>query len=213
MTAADEATGTTTGPSHVRVTKRRARTRTRLLDAAATVFAEHGFGQVSIEQICDAAGFSRGAFYSNFATTDELFFGLYADRSTAVVDQVAAALASVTGDGERGSAADLVERVVAALVLDRQWTLIRTEFLLYAARRPQVAAALAEHREALRTTLAPHLAGSVDQTRLPAALRSEQALADAVITVYDGAVLRVLIDSDERSARRWLTVVLLELLA
>ncbi len=64
-----------------RVTARRLRTRAHLLDAAFTVFAAKGFGHVSIEEICDAAYYTRGAFYSNFAYLDELFFALYAQRA------------------------------------------------------------------------------------------------------------------------------------
>lgn len=42
------------------------------MKAAAEVFTAKGIGAASIEDICDAAGFSRGAFYSNFAAKDEL---------------------------------------------------------------------------------------------------------------------------------------------
>ena len=55
-----------------RVTKRRAETRQRLLDAALLVFAEDGFGRVSVEDVCERAGYTRGAFYSNFSSLDEV---------------------------------------------------------------------------------------------------------------------------------------------
>lgn len=41
---------------------------------------ERGFGAASVEAIAAAAGFSRGAFYSNFATKEELFLELLQDR-------------------------------------------------------------------------------------------------------------------------------------
>ena len=75
-----------------RVSKRRAETREKLLAAAADVFAERGFGRATVEEICEHAGFSRGAFYSNFDSLDELFFALYSDRGAAVV----------AGGGRRG---------------------------------------------------------------------------------------------------------------
>ncbi|WP_231991276.1 TetR family transcriptional regulator [Mycobacterium ulcerans] len=43
-----------------RVTKRRAETRARLVDAAFRVFADKGFGHVRIEDVCAAAGYTRG---------------------------------------------------------------------------------------------------------------------------------------------------------
>src|ERR1700712_894698 len=68
-----------------RVSKRRAETRDKLLAAAADVFAERGFGRATVEEVCERAGFSRGAFYSNFDSLDELFFALYSDSGADVV--------------------------------------------------------------------------------------------------------------------------------
>ena len=44
--------------------------------AAVRVFAERGIIGASVEEICEAAGFTRGAFYSNFADKDELVLAL-----------------------------------------------------------------------------------------------------------------------------------------
>jgi AcrR family transcriptional regulator len=50
----------------------RAQTRERLLEAARTVFLQDGIEAVSIEEVAEAAGYSRGAFYSNFESKDDL---------------------------------------------------------------------------------------------------------------------------------------------
>jgi AcrR family transcriptional regulator len=50
-----------------------AETRERLLDAAATLFAEHGFSGTSVAAIAKRAGVTTGAIYSNFAGKDDLF--------------------------------------------------------------------------------------------------------------------------------------------
>jgi len=47
-----------------------------LFEAAARVFEEQGIGGASIEAIAAAAGFTRGAFYSNFASKDELIIAM-----------------------------------------------------------------------------------------------------------------------------------------
>ena len=59
-------------PGSTRASGRRGRTRTRLLDAAVDVFAERGLSGATVELICERAGFTRGAFYSNFSTKEEL---------------------------------------------------------------------------------------------------------------------------------------------
>lgn len=57
----------------------RARTRQALLDAAAKVIAKRGFGGSSVEDIASEAGYTRGAFYSNFKGKDDLFVELLRD--------------------------------------------------------------------------------------------------------------------------------------
>ncbi len=61
--------------SRARVRPTRDETRLRLFEAAAQVFEDKGLG-ASIEAICEAAGFTRGAFYSNFASKDELIIAM-----------------------------------------------------------------------------------------------------------------------------------------
>src|SRR5512133_3917578 len=49
-----------------------AQTRERLLDAALKLFIKVGIDAASLEEVAETAGYSRGAFYSNFASKDEL---------------------------------------------------------------------------------------------------------------------------------------------
>jgi AcrR family transcriptional regulator len=60
--------------------EKQAETRSRLLDAAERVFLRRGLGGSSVEEISAEAGFTRGAFYSNFESKDELFVELLQDR-------------------------------------------------------------------------------------------------------------------------------------
>src|SRR5713101_6585627 len=54
----------------------REQTTQRLLDAAQKLIARKGLDAASVENIAAAAGYSRGAFYSNFKTKDDLFIEL-----------------------------------------------------------------------------------------------------------------------------------------
>ncbi|MFD7697785.1 TetR/AcrR family transcriptional regulator [Streptomyces sp. NPDC059374] len=199
------AVGETTG----RVTRRRVRTRANLLDAAFAVFAAKGFGRVSIEEVCEAAGYSRGAFYSNFGSLDELFFALYRQRADQIADQVAGALA-VDGPGLDVPAA--VDRVTEVLLLDRDWLLVKTDFLVHAARDPAVAATLLEHRARLRAAIADRLARARGHTALPAVLGGTDGAAHAVVAAYDGVTTQLLLDRDTGHARAWLGRLLTALL-
>ncbi|MFJ2886998.1 TetR/AcrR family transcriptional regulator [Streptomyces sp. NPDC087305] len=192
-----------------RVTRRRVRTRANLLDAAFGVFAAKGFGRVSIEEVCEAAGYSRGAFYSNFGSLDELFFALYRDRAELIADQVAGALA-LDGPGLDVPAA--VDRVTDVLLLDRDWLLVKTDFLVHAARDPAVAQTLLDHRARLRGAIAERLTRARGHTRLPAVLGDIDGAAHAVIAAYDGVTTQLLLDKDAERARSWLRQLLTALL-
>ncbi|GKQ35603.1 TetR/AcrR family transcriptional regulator [Streptomyces sp. A012304] len=192
-----------------RVTRRRVRTRANLLDAAFAVFAAKGFGRVSIEEVCEAAGYSRGAFYSNFASLDELFFALYRQRADLIARQVADALA---GDGPDLDVPASVDRVTEVLLLDLDWLLVKTDFLVHAARDPAVARALLEHRARLRGAIADRLARARGHTALPAVLGDADSAAHAVVAAYDGVTTRLLLDKDVDGARAWLKQLLTALL-
>ncbi|KMS85134.1 MULTISPECIES: TetR/AcrR family transcriptional regulator [Streptomyces] len=192
-----------------RVTRRRVRTRARLLDAAFEVFAAKGYGRVSIEEVCEAAGFSRGAFYSNFATLDELFFALYQQRADLIAAQVADALAQ---DGPDLDVPASVDRVTEVLLLDVDWLLVKTDFLVHAARNPAVARALLDHRARLRQAIADRLSRARGHTALPAVLGDVDGAAHAVVAAYDGVTTQLLLDRDVEAARAWLGQLLTALL-
>ncbi|MGW2033924.1 TetR/AcrR family transcriptional regulator [Streptomyces sp. NPDC001356] len=192
-----------------RVTRRRVHTRARLLDAAFAVFAAKGYGRVSIEEVCEAAGFSRGAFYSNFATLDELFFALYQQRADLIADQVADALAQ---DGPGLDVPASVDRVTEVLLLDVDWLLVKTDFLVHAARHPAVARVLLEHRARLRQAVADRLSRARGHTALPAVLGDVDGAAHAVVAAYDGVTTQLLLDRDVEAARIWLKQLLTALL-
>jgi AcrR family transcriptional regulator len=197
-----------TGRSSPRVTKRRAETRTKLIEAAFRVFADKGFGQVRIDDVCAAAGYTRGAFYSQFDSLEELFFTLYEERAQVIAAQVGEALMI----DDATDAFDAVERVSATLLLDRDWLLIKTDFLLHAARNPAVADRLATHRKQLRTAVEHRLQGARDRLTLPSAIPDIPAAARAVVAAYDGVTVQLLLDGDLPAARAWLTQLLNALL-
>lgn len=121
---------------------RRGRTRERLIDAAYEVFAERGIAAASIEQIAEAAGFTRGAFYSNFESKEQLFFALAAREKQARFARLELGFsvhlprASISRSPE--VITDLVREFIGMQPADRQWFLMQSEFHLLAMRDPEV---------------------------------------------------------------------------
>jgi len=63
---------------------KRQRTRRTLVAAAAEVIAERGFDRTSIEAVCRRAGLSRGSFYGNFASREDLFLAVMDSQWTPI---------------------------------------------------------------------------------------------------------------------------------
>lgn len=134
------------------VTRRRPRTRAALLKAALEAFAEHGFHATTIEQICERAGYTRGAYYSNFASKEELFLALFDEHSDRTVRRLADAIDTLTA--EEYTLARLAELAARIEPDERDWYLVTTEFTLHAIRDRQAAWVLARHDERLRAEIA-----------------------------------------------------------
>ncbi|MGE0218090.1 TetR/AcrR family transcriptional regulator [Mycolicibacterium sp.] len=106
-------------------------TRQRLVDAAAQVFGRTGFEAAPIDLIAEEAGFSRGAFYSNFESKDDLFVALLGHHLDAEVETLGRALDRIQSPQDLAPA---IERRYRVLGTDPGWCLLTTEFQLYGMR-------------------------------------------------------------------------------
>lgn len=133
---------------------RRAQTRERLMVAAKEVFARKGIQASSVEEICEVAGFTRGAFYSNFESRDDLCLSVLKAAGHQVVAAVHQAIASVpvelTGQGADQLVEDAVAVFMASQPPDAQWVVVRSELRLHALRHPQLREALAATEDEIR---------------------------------------------------------------
>lgn len=121
----------------VPMTRRRENTRARLLDAATQVFAEVGLEGASVEDICERAGFTRGAFYSNFASKDELFLEMASTIVAQRLEVVRRRIDEFLGSGALHSDADvlgLVQQVMDSGMDDRLGVLMMSEIRIRALR-------------------------------------------------------------------------------
>lgn len=122
--------------------RRKELTRTALLDAAEAIFAERGYNGVGLEDIAQAAGFTKGAIYSNFGSRQKLFLAVLERRNQRLLDAYAQLL---EGDASHRASASDVARVWAEQELADQTSLILSlEFRLAALRDESVRELLAE---------------------------------------------------------------------
>jgi AcrR family transcriptional regulator len=119
--------------------KRREATRQKLLDAAALVFAEVGLDAASVEAICERAGFTRGAFYSNFETKDELMLALTERVAGEKIDDVAQRVAVLQARGEDLEPGALVRQLLNVAFEKKQGILLTSEIRTRAMRDPRLA--------------------------------------------------------------------------
>lgn len=74
----------------------RALTRAKLLASAREVVAREGFESASIDRIAEEAGFSKGAFYSNFSSKEEIVLELLESHSLQDVAEIQGLIGDVT---------------------------------------------------------------------------------------------------------------------
>lgn len=131
----------------LRVRPTRDEVRDRILDAAAKVFAAEGFAGATIDAIGQAAGFTKGAVYSNFESKDELFLALLDREFELRGHQIAIALDR--SDGDTAAAARAVSRSVLDSVRDNaDYYVLLVEYWLRAQRDPHLRERLIERRRA-----------------------------------------------------------------
>ncbi|AKJ12997.1 hypothetical protein ABB07_24065 [Streptomyces incarnatus] len=159
-------------------------TRARLLESAERVIVERGYAQTTIEDLCAAAGYTRGAFYSNFRSKDDLVLALFDRHSADRLGQLERLL-----DGPGAASAEGVARALLEVnPLERNWILLFLEFRIHAARDPRLAAELDEHDRAVRDALAELL-----QRCCPAVARGVApvgGVAATLLAVREGILAR-----------------------
>jgi AcrR family transcriptional regulator len=121
------------------------RTRAALVDAASEVFAREGFHAASLDEVAAAAGFTKGAVYSNFANKAGLYLAVL-DRT---IDRVIATERSIVDDyADEVARGERSEEELEAVV--RGEVLASLEFIAAAMRDEELAAQLDERVERLR---------------------------------------------------------------
>jgi AcrR family transcriptional regulator len=122
--------------------EQQARTRAELMRSASKIFCRRGLEKTSIEEVAREAGFTKGAFYANFRSKEELFMAMLDEQFAAEIERLDEALQSDEEfeDQVRSAGVDLMRFIRSGPDSPRLFF----EFATYAARDP-------EFREEFRT--------------------------------------------------------------
>jgi len=116
-----------------RLTRQESRleTRTKLLESAAQLFAKGGYEGASVDLIAESAGYSKGAFYSNFESKEAIFLELLDAHKRREIDALAQLLAQ---DVPASELISLIRNSESSRISDFDFGLLSAEFQLQACR-------------------------------------------------------------------------------
>ena len=159
----------------------RENTRARLVEAAADVFAETALRRVTVDELVGAAGFTRGAFYSNFSSIEELFYEVYAEQADLMLAAVREAIDDVPA--EEFSVGSMRSVLGALHPYGRRWFLLHNEFTLLAVRDTEARQRFTTHGDRLQQEIVELV------TRVLALLEREPVisaddLTDVLLALY-----------------------------
>lgn len=184
-------------------------TRQKLIDAATGEICRTGIYSASIRRICDAAGFTLGAFYSNFISKDELLLAVI-DIQTQKEFAAITALVTEVAELDKNEALEKIAEWLRALRTNKFFSDLLLEFEVYSNHNPQFKASYDESKrrwhaevESALTTLfkgqriTPRISPSLMAVGLTAlwvgyaveSTVSEIDSADKVISVFIEAML------------------------
>jgi AcrR family transcriptional regulator len=171
----------------------RAQTRQRLLKAAGEVFAERGYDRASLDDVAEAAGLTKGAVYSSFASKDDLLYALMRERIGERLALVAAAVErqATVGEITRDAGSGLAELMSS----QSDWHLLFIEFWARAVRDPKLHDEFARERRSVRGLIARSLEERAAEAKLNLPAPAEQ-LAVAVLALSNGIAIEHLADPD-----------------
>ncbi|WP_026256377.1 TetR/AcrR family transcriptional regulator [Mycobacterium sp. 155] len=173
-------------PARTRPT--RGEVRDRILDAALEVFAAEGFAGATIDAIGQAAGFTKGAVYSNFESKDDLFLALL-DRQFETRGELIATAFDNNGGDTAATARALSRSMLESIRNQNEYYVVLTEYWLRAVRDPQLRDRLiARRRTAVQQAL--QVVNNV-ATALPR--QNLLALAQLVVTMSTGVAMEELL--------------------
>ena len=163
---------------------KRQRTRARLIEAAREIVRAKGFHAVTLQEVAERAGMSRGAIYGNFRNREELLFAVVAT----LWPPVAPRLRPGAGTGPR-ELLDAIGQAVAQAARERQPMAVgAASFQLYALSHPAMRKVIAEENAKIYAQIAQRITALIPEDQLPMPaqtfVRVTHALSDGLMFAH-----------------------------
>jgi AcrR family transcriptional regulator len=176
-------------PKRLSREEQKARTRDRLLGAAARVIARKGLGGASVDEISEQAGFSSGALYANFASKEDVF-------AAALRYQFEEHDRSLAGAGRSGSIPERLAADVEWLAGLSEWqVLFWLEIVAHGGRSPKLRPVVRDYLEESRARLAQEIETGAQESGHKPPLPAKE-LAALVLGLEIGLFVQRLYEED-----------------
>jgi AcrR family transcriptional regulator len=172
--------------------EKQAHTRFCLMESAARVFARRGLQQASIDEVAGDAGFTKGAFYANFKSKEELFLAMLDERFAQRIEQIDRVWSS---EGDMRDKARQAGQDFAEYFSDDEWSRLFFEFAAYAARNEEFRQELVTRYRALRERVADIYIRQKEKMGIEPAVAPEQVAA-MIFAMVNGLALEKLLEPD-----------------
>jgi AcrR family transcriptional regulator len=187
----------TEGTPSRRKREKRADVKAKILESAYAVFTEKGYDGASLERVAEAAGFSKGAVYSNFANKDELFFELVSARIDERIEALRAVLAKRPGSKGVAAVARAAGKELGAIgEADPGWQMLFIEFWLRCARGDELRVLMAEKRRVMRSKIAESFEAEAAAAGGKLGKAEAMDLATTILALSNGLGIEGVIDPE-----------------
>ena len=152
-----------------------------------------GYRSATVEEVVAAAGLSKGTFYWNFKSKEDLFQILLEER----VDRPARALMEITrtAPADQPTAAEVSAGLARLINVERETLMLLQEYWAAATRDGKLARRYRRRQEALREALAGTLEERHATTGVPLEVPARD-LATAFLALAEGLACEALVDPE-----------------
>ncbi len=172
--------------------ERQAQTRERLIEVASDELIRHGYRRTSLERVAEAAGFSKGAVYSNFSSKEELVLAVLDRRFLHHLDRLRDDLqAAPETPGDR---LGVVTRWWADSISEPGWGALIFDLAGHSADKPEILDQLRQREHKIVRNVAMLVADEAQRFDIQLPM-SVEAVATVLVSLGSGLAFSRQIDS------------------